>query len=265
MPCFACVAVLSPFAFDALVTVTEKDIRRLKFHFDDIDIDGSKEIDLYEFFEFVKETRSPLTDALFQLIDTSGNGLISFNEFVQVTVTYCMYNREEILKFVFDTYDADGSGAIDEEEFMVLCTSVNAAAPSFPGNFQRALEEFDSNDDGLIDFDEFRELNRRYPMILFPAFRLQDRMQRATLGPAKWAKILKTAAKDKSFEEYRRTHDGKLPKAAFGARCGNATFGKCCRCCKSRVAIYQEKTSRLKEKRKSREAAEQGVEEGVMG
>ena len=26
--------------------------------------------------------------------------------------------KEEILKFCFDTFDADGSGAIDEEEFM---------------------------------------------------------------------------------------------------------------------------------------------------
>ena len=28
----------------------------------------------------------------------------------------------------------------------------------FPGNFQTALEEFDQNDDGLIDFDEFQFL-----------------------------------------------------------------------------------------------------------
>ena len=29
---------------------------------------------------------------------------------------------------------------------------------------------------------KFRELNRRYPMVLFPAFRLQDRMQKVTFG-----------------------------------------------------------------------------------
>ena len=31
----------------------------------------------------------------------------------------------------------------------------STANPTFPGNYQRALEEFDRNDDGLIDFDEF--------------------------------------------------------------------------------------------------------------
>ena len=62
-----------------------------------------------------------------------------------------------LLQFVFDSFDQDGSGALDEDEFMQVCTVVNNGAPTFPGNFGRALEEFDSNDDGMIDFDEVRE------------------------------------------------------------------------------------------------------------
>lgn len=54
--------------------------------------------------------------------------------------------------------------------------------PTFPGNFARALEEFDTNDDGQLDFDEFRVANRRFPMMLFPAFRLQDNFRKKTLG-----------------------------------------------------------------------------------
>ena len=50
------------------------------------------------------------------------------------------------------------------QEFIELTKTINNANPTFPGNYQRALEEFDRNDDGLIDFDEFRELNRRYPV-----------------------------------------------------------------------------------------------------
>ena len=33
-----------------------------------------------------------------------------------VCVTYCMYTRKDILKFVFDVFDKDGSGTIDEKE-----------------------------------------------------------------------------------------------------------------------------------------------------
>ena len=34
----------------------------------------------------------------------------------------------------------------------------------------------------MIDFNEFMELDKRYPLVLFPAFRLQDRMTKKTLG-----------------------------------------------------------------------------------
>jgi Ca2+-binding EF-hand superfamily protein len=59
---------------------------------------------------------------------------------------------------------------------------VNNAAPAFPSNFKKALTEFDVNDDGLIDYGEFKEIDRKFPLVLFPAFRLQDVMQRNTLG-----------------------------------------------------------------------------------
>jgi hypothetical protein len=45
---------------------------------------------------------------------------------------------------------------------------VNNANPSFPNNFKTALEQFDVNEDGLIDYSEFVELDRRYPLVLFP-------------------------------------------------------------------------------------------------
>lgn len=45
---------------------------------------------------------------------------------------------------LFRQYDTDGSGAIDEQEFRELVKSINDAAPMFPGNFARALQEFDA-------------------------------------------------------------------------------------------------------------------------
>ena len=66
------------------------------------------------------QRRSPFTDALFALIDLDGNGTIEFDEYVVVTGTYCMYTKEDILKFCFDIFDADGSGAISLSEFALL-------------------------------------------------------------------------------------------------------------------------------------------------
>ena len=146
----------------------QSDLRQLRMKFDEVDIDGSGQIDAEEFFESVGEHRSPFTDKLFQFIDLDGSGSIEFDEYVRVLSTYCMFSKDEILRFCFDCFDVDGSGTIDEKEFVELCKTVNNAAPSFPGNFKRALEEFDVNEDGLIDYAEFLELDRRYPLVLFP-------------------------------------------------------------------------------------------------
>ena len=65
---------------------------------------------------------------------------------------------------------------------LVLCRVVNAGSPLFPKNFQTALQSFDVNADGLIDYYEFLDMEKRFPLILYPAFRLQDRMQKISLG-----------------------------------------------------------------------------------
>jgi Ca2+-binding EF-hand superfamily protein len=178
------VVLRDPRAIEAAQALNLKQwhLRRLKAKFDRIDIDGSGNIDYEEFFEAMGEERSPFSDKLFSLIDLDGSGTIEFDEFVRVLATYCMFTKDEILRFCFECFDVDHSGSIDEKEFIELCKCINNASPSFPNNFRRALEEFDVNEDGLIDYSEFVEIDRRYPLVLFPAFRLQDVMQRNTLG-----------------------------------------------------------------------------------
>lgn len=189
----------------------QSQLRQLRMKFDEIDIDGSGQIDAEEFFEAVQERRSPFTDKLFQFIDLDGSGTIEFDEYIRVLATYCMFSKDEILRFCFDCFDVDGSGTIDEKEFVELCKTVNNAAPSFPANFKKALEEFDVNEDGLIDYAEFLELDRRYPIILFPAYRLQDTLQRNTLGEKGWVKVIESFNRIKRIEEYKAANGGRLP------------------------------------------------------
>ena len=48
------------------------------------------------------------------------------------------------LSVLFRQYDTDDSGAIDEREFRELAKTVNNANPMFPGNFAKALLDFDT-------------------------------------------------------------------------------------------------------------------------
>ena len=86
------------------------------------------------------------------------------------------------------------------------------ANPSFPGNFARAIREFDKNDDGLLDMSEFQEINRRYPLLLFPAFRVQDHFHRHTFGETGWMRIMENTAYKDFVEDYQSSHNGKKPR-----------------------------------------------------
>ena len=194
------------------------EIKKLRYAFMQIDYDESGEVDADEFLEFVDERRSPFTDHIFKHFDSDGSGEVDFNEFIGVCCTYCMLSKQELLRFTFDSFDLDQGGTLDEEEFMILCKAVNNMNPTFPGNFTTALEEFDQNDDGLIDFDEFQDLNRHYPLVLFPAFRLQDRIQKVTLGEVGWVSVAKRCAKSKYILEYMKLHGGDPPPESFITR-----------------------------------------------
>ena len=51
---------------------------------------------------------------------------------------------------------------------------------------KEALSKIDTNGDGKIDFAEFQEMNRLFPRLLYPAFRVQENMMEFTLGGEVW-------------------------------------------------------------------------------
>lgn len=201
-----------------MLDLSQHHLRLLKASFDTIDLDGSGNIDAAEFLESLGESRSPFTDKLFAVIDIDGSGTIEFDEYVRVLTTYCMFTKDDILRFCFECFDLDGSGTIDEKEFIDLCKTVNNANPTFPSNFKTALQQFDVNEDGLIDYSEFLEIERRYPLVLFPAFRLQDTMQKLSMGEYVWLELIADYAEQKRIEEYRATHGGRAPPEPLGKR-----------------------------------------------
>lgn len=195
-----------------------RDLVAFKEAYEDIDVDLVGEIDYSEFLEFLRDKQSPYTDSLFALVDPEGTGILSFEMFFQIIVTYAMYTQEDIMRFSFTTFDKDSSGNLDEDEFMDLCKTISNADPMFPKNFKRALEEFDKNDDGLIDYNEFKAINRTYPMVLYPMFRLQESFWSAILGERFWKNKMVQKRREEEILEYQKTHGGALPPVPFSKR-----------------------------------------------
>jgi hypothetical protein len=82
---------------------------------------------------------------------------------------------------------------------MQLCATVNDMRPTFPSNFKLAMDLFYRAEDGQMDLEQFKRLNDRFPMVLYPAFRLQDNIQRATLGLQAWSDIARRVNAERSI------------------------------------------------------------------
>ncbi|RQM23297.1 hypothetical protein B5M09_000703 [Aphanomyces astaci] len=140
----------------------------------------------------------------------------SFTAYVHVVyvVGQCELRK---LKEVFNYIDVE----YVHSEFAKLANMVNDGKPLFTGNFNRALKEFDKSVvhiGSVIDFTGFDLLNRRYPMILFPCFRLQDRIQKATLGEAHWLRIHQRYYDMLKDDLFRKKHGGAAPPVSTSTK-----------------------------------------------
>ena len=57
---------------------------------------------------------------------------------------------------------------------------------SMSSNIKQALKNLDVNGDGKIDFLEFKEIHKKFPLILFPLFKFQISIRRKILGEGWW-------------------------------------------------------------------------------
>lgn len=166
--------------------LTKKDLATLWRIFQKYDKDHGGTIDVQEFYKLIEESRTVFGDSLFELVDIDCSGALDFSEFVQTVGTYCLFGRPDILKFCFYVFDKDKNGYIDSDELHALVEMLHNNNPS--SNCRGALTSFDTNSDGKIDFEEFQQLNVKFPMLLFPAFRMQENMMINTMGKEWWTK-----------------------------------------------------------------------------
>ena len=84
--------------------LNQRHLRIMRDQFDDIDVDGSGNIDAVELFEAMGEVRSKITEELFAMMDMDGNARLDFDEYVAVALSYCMYTKDDILRSVSYTH-----------------------------------------------------------------------------------------------------------------------------------------------------------------
>ena len=74
---------------------------------------------------------SLFVEQMFQLIDTDGNGFISFREFLDMSVIFSKGSPEDKLKLMFEMYDVNKTGFLNREQFKMM-DLVNASVSADP-------------------------------------------------------------------------------------------------------------------------------------
>ena len=134
----------------------KKEEEELKKVFKQFDYDGSGLISKKEFVEQIENLyggviSEEILNQFFKSLDLDNSGTISYNEFLTSVIDSQKILTEDRLKKAFDMFDKDGSGTLEIGEIKQY----------FGGNdktWKRILKDIDENEDGCIDFKEFKKM-----------------------------------------------------------------------------------------------------------
>lgn len=127
----------------------------------DADVNGDQKLSWEEFQLCIpanmKENATPeeLRD-LFDEADADHNGTISIDEYFMWTLNACVAQAGAGLESVFRRYDRNGTGTLDEREFMQACADIN-----FGHYAHDIFIELDHDGSGSVSYHEVIEMLRK--------------------------------------------------------------------------------------------------------
>jgi len=143
--------------------LNEDQIKALRDTFMKLDSNGDGKMTVAELKEGI--ARSGLKDipqdlqTIMDDIDSDGSGEIDYTEFLAATLDKRLYLQEDVCWNAFKNFDRNNDGKISQEELKVILgdPAVQTAANT---EIAEILSKFDGNGDGFIDFQEFMSLMR---------------------------------------------------------------------------------------------------------
>ncbi|KAF4040181.1 hypothetical protein GN244_ATG07610 [Phytophthora infestans] len=204
--------------------LTMKDIRKMKRKYDSNDMFHSGEINQAEFFFMIKEERRPLTLGILKFADVpETQKFLTFDQYLLCIVNFAVLTKPELYQFVFDLYDDDQSGALDEREFTKMSLELQSQQFHFQANVSVAIKLLEGKegravfapDDGMVDLGEFMKFAKNFPVAFYPIMNMQKNVRASTLGESRWSHITASKLKVQELVSFMRRHQGALPQLTF--------------------------------------------------
>ena len=111
---------------------------------------------LYQFTQ--KDIVDNIIDEIFILLDGDNNGFIEYEEFLRACINKKNILSNENLNYAFKFIDKDKSGTVCIKKIMKVFQNNNERLEEIIKN---SIKEVDRDNDGIINFDEFKELMLR--------------------------------------------------------------------------------------------------------
>ena len=163
-------AALDEFAKDN--NLKPESIKKAYKRFQATDKDKSGMVDYTEFCEVLQVDPSPQGEKVFQLFDYDKSGQIDIREFLVALSNFSGAGKDDKLKFAFMIFDEDGNGMITKEELTRILKANHMASQDseVARKADTILTQADKDGDGVVTFDEFVIVSKKFPNILFPAY-----------------------------------------------------------------------------------------------
>ena len=174
-----------------LLKLSDGDCRSLRSFFRRTDSDRSGKISVPEFIDLIGAKDSSFVRVLIDLMvfewaDLDADDQLNFDELLLAACVVCTLNENELMHVLFKVFDADRSGTVGHREFARLASAIQDLGAMFPGNYMDFIDKFDGDGSGDVDFSEFLNIHRSFPMLFHPILALQDNFRKRTLGVERW-------------------------------------------------------------------------------
>ena len=170
------------------------DIDHLRGVFHLMDDDDSGTVDVDEFFNYIKQNRTPISNHIFEFHGHEfGHSVeaevLDFGMFVKVISHFCLFDTNLMARFFWKIIDPENMFEAEAKDVLRL---INMLSEQYPGIIStnaiklaksRLKLEYPEN---IVKYKDFYVLVTKMPTFLYPVFRLQHSIQEKFLGQKYW-------------------------------------------------------------------------------
>ena len=128
-------------------------------------------LDYTEFCEILQVEPTKQSEDVFKGYDPNRSGLIDSKEFLIALANFVGAGKDDKIKFCFSMFDVESTGQITHRELMKILKANHLAKTEaeVSRKAETIIAQCSHRDARVITFDEFVDVSRKFPNILFPS------------------------------------------------------------------------------------------------